>query len=61
MEQCTQEKRLNNLEERVDKNENLITDIRLMMAKQTGTITAIVGLIAFLGNLGGLLIQYFRG
>ena len=61
MDQCTQEQRIENLENRVDKTENLITDLRLMMAKQTGTITAIVGIIAFLGNLGGLLIQYLRG
>jgi len=61
MESCTQEQRIDAIEERMDKHDSLITDIRLIMAKQSGIQVAIVAVAGFISTVGGLLIQIFKG
>lgn len=61
MDVCTQEQRIENLEERMNKQENLTTDIRLILAKQSGTQLALMGLIGFISTVGGLIIQVVKG
>lgn len=61
MEKCTQEQRVENLEERMTKQEELTTDIRLILAKQSGTQLALMGIVGAISTIGGLVVQFFRG
>lgn len=61
MDVCTQEQRIDNLEERMDKQECLTTDIRLILAKQSGTQVAIVAIVGFISTIGGFVLQLIKG
>ena len=61
MEPCTQNQRIDILEERAAKHDCLITDIRLIMAKQSGMQVAIVAIAGFISTIGSLIIQIFKG
>lgn len=68
MEKCTQEQRLDSLDDRVDTmeermktQETLTTDIRLILAKQSGAQLALMGLIGAASTIGSLVVQILKG